>query len=156
MLNIACDYCNKPLSELGGLLFDAPNTEGMTKKYHACKKCFALLTPKPAEGAASIEDVIKLGLKVALVKSATRVEGSEKLITLELDDGRDGRVILAGIGKAYEPDTLVGRNIVIVGNLAPRVMMGQTSQGMLLAASSDDGPVLLMPERPVNPGASVG
>jgi len=156
MINITCDYCHKQLSELGGLLFDAPNADGLAKKYHACKKCFAVFTPKPDGSLATIDDVIKLGLKIALIKSAKRVEGSEKLIKLELDDGGGGRIILAGIGKVYQPEQLVGRNIVIVSNLTPRVMMGQTSQGMLLAASADEGPVLLMPENPVSPGASVG
>lgn len=156
MLSVTCDYCNKQLSELGGLLFDAPNAGGMARKYHACKKCFATLTPKPAGALASIDDVIKLGLKTARVSAAERVEGSEKLLKLTLEDGGEGRTILAGIGKVYTPEVMVGKTIVIVGNLAPRAMMGHTSQGMLLAASAEEGPVLIMPESSVDAGASVG
>lgn len=155
-MTISCDYCNKQLTELGGLLFDAPNTEGMTHKYHACNKCFAKFTPKPEGSLVSIDNVTSLGLKVATIKTAERVGGSDKLIKLELDDGGEGRTILAGIGLAYETDALLGRQIVIVGNLAPRTMMGQVSQGMLLAASGESGPVLLMPEGTVESGSSVG
>jgi len=109
----------------------------------------------------SIEDFSKVEMKIATILSASRVEGSEKLVRLEVNAGERGetgepktRQILAGIAKAYEPETLVGRQIVIVANLEPRKLMGLESQGMLLAASGDM-PVLLAPEREVPPGSGI-
>ncbi|MEK7493877.1 MAG: methionine--tRNA ligase subunit beta, partial [Patescibacteria group bacterium] len=64
--------------------------------------------------------------------------------------------IVAGIGKRYAPEELIGKQIVIVANLAPRALMGIESHGMLLAASDDDGLALVAPDRDVAPGAQVG
>ncbi len=103
-------------------------------------------------------DEFKQGeLRVGKILEAVRVEGSDKLLKLKVDLGEaEPRQILAGIGKAYAPETLIGREIVVVANLDPREMMGLTSQGMLLAASSESGPVLLMPEKEVPPGSKIG
>ena len=104
----------------------------------------------------SIEDFKKAELKIAKILSAERVEGSEKLIKLKVSLGEEERQIVAGIGKAYEPEALIGKEIVVVANLEPRTLMGGESQGMLLAASEGDGlPVLLVPEREIAPGSSV-
>ena len=104
----------------------------------------------------SIEDFKKAELKIAKILSAERVEGSEKLIKLRVSLGEEERQLVAGIGKAYEPEALIGKEIVIVANLEPRTLMGEESQGMLLAASEGDGlPVLLAPEREIAPGSSV-
>jgi len=83
----------------------------------------------------TIDDFAKVELRVAQVKVAERVKGADKLLRLEVDLGYEQRQILAGIAKAYEPEQLVGRKIVIVANLAPRKMRGLESNGMLLAAS---------------------
>lgn len=110
----------------------------------------------------SIDDFKKIELKVAKVISAERVEGSDKLIKLMLDLGLEektnlpaSRQVIAGIGKAYEPETLVGKEIVIVANLEPRFLMGLESQGMVLAANAESGPVLIMPEKEVAPGTEL-
>ena len=98
----------------------------------------------------------QIDLRIAKIFSAERVEGSEKLVQLEVDLGGEKRQIIAGIGKVYEPENLIGREIVIVANLDTRKLMGLESQGMLLAASDDDGnPVIIMPEREVQPGAGI-
>jgi len=91
----------------------------------------------PATGnqTIAIDDFLKVDLRVAQVKVAERVKGADKLLRLEVDLGYEQRQILAGIAKYYEPETLVGRKIVIVANLAPRKMRGLESNGMLLAAS---------------------
>ncbi|MEK7600364.1 MAG: methionine--tRNA ligase [Patescibacteria group bacterium] len=101
-------------------------------------------------------------LKVGTVKSAERVAGSEKLLKLAVDLGEltesgeaTHRQILAGIGKRYAPETLAGMQIVVVANLEPRALMGIESQGMLLAASDDQGPVLLTPHTPVPAGSGI-
>jgi len=91
----------------------------------------------------SIDDFSKVELRVAQVLVAERIPKADKLLRLEIDLGYEKRQILAGIAQHYEPEKLVGRKIVIVANLAPRKMRGLESNGMLLAASLDDGaPVL--------------
>jgi len=113
----------------------------------------AALSPIPPQGAAeqpsasaqviSIDDVMKLDLRVAQILVAERVPKADKLLRLEVDLGYEKRQILAGIAQYYEPEKLVGRKIVIVANLAPRKMRGLESNGMLLAASLEGGaPVL--------------
>ena len=85
-----------------------------------------------------IEDFMKVDLRVGKIVSAERVEKSEKLIKLKVDIGTETRQVVAGIGKSYSPEELLGKSIVIVANLKPAKLMGIESQGMLLAASSGD------------------
>lgn len=102
------------------------------------------------------DDFIKTDLRVAKILSAEKVEGSDKLVKLQIDVGELGqRQLVAGIGKVYEPAILVGKQIVIVANLEPRKLMGVESNGMLLAASDEMGPVLICPESEVLPGAGI-
>jgi methionyl-tRNA synthetase len=92
----------------------------------------------------TIDDVIKVDLRVAQILVAERIPKADKLLRLEVDLGYEKRQILAGIAQYYEPEKLVGRKIIIVANLAPRKMRGLESNGMLLAASlpPDGAPVL--------------
>jgi methionyl-tRNA synthetase len=91
----------------------------------------------------TIDDFAKVELRVAQIKVAERVPKADKLLRLEVDLGYEQRQILAGIAEAYTPESLVGRKIVIVANLAPRKLRGLESNGMLLAASLEGGkPVL--------------
>jgi methionyl-tRNA synthetase len=91
----------------------------------------------------TIDDFAKVELRVAQILVAERVPKADKLLRLEVDLGYEKRQILAGIAQHYEPEKLIGRKIVIVANLAPRKMRGLESNGMLLAASLEDGaPVL--------------
>jgi methionyl-tRNA synthetase len=91
----------------------------------------------------TIDDFVKVELRVAQILVAERIPKADKLLRLEVDLGYEKRQILAGIAQYYEPEKLVGRKIVIVANLAPRKMRGLESNGMLLAASLPDGaPVL--------------
>ncbi len=85
-----------------------------------------------------IEDFMKVDLRVGKIVSAERVEKSEKLIKLKVDIGTETRQVVAGIGKSYTPDNLLGKSIVIVANLKPAKLMGIESRGMLLAASNGD------------------
>jgi len=105
----------------------------------------------------SFDDFKKVELRVAVVRNAERVEGSDKLLRLELEDGsEDGRQLVAGIGKKYNPEDLIGRTIIIVANLEPRSLMGIESQGMLLAASNEEeGPVLLTTMEAIDPGSEI-
>ena len=91
----------------------------------------------------SIDDFAKIELRVGVVKVAERVPKADKLLRLEIDIGTEVRQVLAGIAEAYAPETLVGRKVVIVANLAPRKLRGMESNGMIVAASIEGGkPVL--------------
>ena len=98
----------------------------------------------PASNTITIDDFAKVELRVGQVKVAEKVKGADKLLRLEVDLGTEVRQIVAGIAKAYDPEKLIGRKVVIVANLAPRKLRGLESQGMIVAASlGDDGvPVL--------------
>lgn len=86
---------------------------------------------------------------------AQPVEGSEKLLRLEVDFGDYKRQILSGIAKWYTPEDLVGKQLPFIVNLEPRKMMGFESQGMLIATDDEHGAVLLLPNRPVVAGTSL-
>ena len=98
----------------------------------------------PASNTITIDDFAKVELRVGQVKVAEKVKGADKLLRLEVDLGTEVRQVVAGIAKAYDPENLIGRKVVIVANLAPRKLRGLESQGMIVAASlGDDGvPVL--------------
>jgi methionyl-tRNA synthetase len=111
----------------------------------------ALLGKKPAEAAVpsgsekiTIDDVMKVDLRVGLVKFAERVKNSDKLMHMKVDIGEaEPRTIVAGIAEAYTPEQLLHRKVVIVANLQPRKLKGIESNGMIVAASVDGGkPVL--------------
>jgi len=92
-------------------------------------------------------------LRVGKVLEAERVPKSDKLIKMKVDLGFELRTIVGGIGKAYAPEVLVGRQVVVVANLAPRKLMGIESHGMLLAASDNAGlPYLIAPADDARPG----
>ena len=97
----------------------------------------------------------KVDLRVVEIKAAEPVEGSEKLLKLTISLGSEERQIVSGIAKSYTPESLIGRQVVIIANLEPRSLMGLESQGMLLAADSPDGPVILGPERLVAAGVKI-
>ncbi len=104
----------------------------------------------------SIDEFVKIDLRVARILAAEKVKGSKKLIKMQIDVGTEQRTIVAGIAEAYEPETLVGRSVVIVANLKPAKLMGIESNGMVLAASPEGGlPVLLGFENPPPPGSRV-
>jgi len=114
----------------------------------------------PAVGAderIGIEDFQKVRLRTAKILVAERVPKSNKLMRLEVDLGDERRQIVAGIAAAYEPEALIGRNIVVVANLKPAKLMGVESNGMVLAASVGEAgaPVLLDVPADVPPGSKV-
>lgn len=113
----------------------------------------------PGKATITFDDFMKLDLRVATVREAILHPNADKLLALqvELADG-EMRQILAGIRAAYDPETLVGKQIIIVANLAPRKMRGLESQGMLIAASNDDHSdlALLTLDKPMPAGASCG
>ena len=117
----------------------------------------ATIAPVPADDRISIEDFQKVRLRTAKIVTAERVPKSNKLMRLEVDLGDERRVIVAGIAAQYEPEALIGRNVVVVANLKPAKLMGVESNGMVLAASVGDAgvPVLLDVPADVPPGSKV-
>lgn len=114
--------------------------------------------PAPAAPAQiTIDEFVKIQLKTAKVLSAERVPKSEKLLKLQvsLGEGAEQRQIVAGIGKKYEPEALIGKTIVIVANLKPAKLMGIESQGMVLAAGDSEVRGLVTLLEDVEPGTKV-
>lgn len=101
------------------------------------------------------DDFKKIELKIARIIEAEEVLGAEKLLKLKIDLGGETRQIVAGIKKVYQAKDLVGKEIVVVVNLEPRMVMGVESNGMLLAASDENGPVILRPDKDVPPGSGI-
>ena len=106
----------------------------------------------------TIEDFKKLDLRIGTVTAAEKIPDADKLIRLLVDLGeQEPRQIIAGIAAFVpEPEELIGKQYVFVANMAPRMLRGLQSNGMLLAASSEEGPILLMPEKAAPSGAQVG
>ncbi|MFN4219159.1 MAG: methionine--tRNA ligase subunit beta [Candidatus Bipolaricaulia bacterium] len=105
----------------------------------------------------TIEEFQKIELRVATILTAERVPGADKLLKLQIDLGTEQRQLVAGIAKHYTPEELVGKQIVVVTNLQPAVIRGVESQGMLLAASTDDQSqvAVVTLQRPVPNGCRV-
>jgi methionyl-tRNA synthetase len=103
----------------------------------------------------TIEDFQKIQLRVGKILAAERVPKSQKLLKLQVDLGQDQRQIVAGIGKKYDPESLIGQLIVVVANLKPAKLMGVESQGMVLAAGDKEVQGLVMPSPEVPVGEKV-
>ena len=107
------------------------------------------------------DDFVKLDLRVATIVEAEAHPNADRLLKLQIDLGSEKRQICAGVKAYYDPAELVGRQIIVVANLAPRKIRGEESNGMLMAASAMDGEeltdvVLLAPGKPVPAGSAVG
>jgi len=106
--------------------------------------------------AIKYEDFAKLELRVAKVIDARPHPNADKLLLLQIDVGGETKQIVAGIRQHYTPEQMVGRLIVVVNNLEPAILRGESSQGMLLAATSGEKVVLLQPaDVECIPGAKV-
>jgi len=101
------------------------------------------------------EDFQKLDIRIGKVLSAEKVEGSDKLIKLEVSLGEERKQIIVGMAKFYEPDYFLNKELVILVNLEKRKFRGIESQGMVLAADVNGEPILLLPEKEVPPGSIV-
>ena len=128
--------------------------EGQDKKVEA--------TPPVESKAAStgsreinINEFFRLELRVAKVLTAEGVPNTDKLLKLEVDIGSERRQVVAGIAQVYEPEALVGKNIIVVANLQPARIRGVESRGMLLAADVGGRPIVATFEEDVPPGTRV-
>lgn len=146
---------------VSGLLFEKIEDDVIEKqlaKLHAKKKLMnpvvAEVTPLKSE--ITFDDFAKLDIRVGKVLTAEKMEKSNKLLKLLVDTGVDKRTVLSGIAQHYTPEEMVGKQVTLIANLAPRKMMGIESQGMILMAEDADGKLrLLQPNEVVMPGAVV-
>lgn len=136
-----------------------PMTEPHSQQRHAEAQQHTPSSPLPAGVGdfISIDDFMKVDLRVAKIVNAEHVEGAEKLLKLTLDIGEaKPRTVFAGIKSAYDPEKLKGRMTVMVANLAPRKMKFGLSEGMVLAASGESpGLFILGPDDGAQPGMRV-
>jgi methionine--tRNA ligase beta chain len=101
------------------------------------------------------DDFTKLDIRIAKVMHAEAIEGADKLLKLTLDVGELGeRTVASGIKQWYLPEDLIGKTVVYLANLQPRMLRGVESQGMIIAAGADEA-VLLIPEKEVTPGTII-
>lgn len=105
----------------------------------------------------SFDDFKKSDIRIGKIVTVEKVDGSEKLLKLEVDFGLElgKRQIISGIAKAYSPELLVNKQALFIVNLEPREIMGLISNGMILCASNDNLPVILQPEKEVLPGTQI-
>ena len=104
---------------------------------------------------ATIAEFQQIDLRVATVVAAEKHPNADRLLVLKVDLGTEQRQIVSGIRGSYEPESLVGTQIIVVANLEPAMLRGVESQGMLLATRDGDRVVVLRPDSPVPPGSKV-
>ena len=115
----------------------------------------AVVPPAAKPAVVTYDQFAQLDLRVALVLEAREHPNANKLLLLKIKVGDVVKQIVAGIRGHYEPAALVGRSIVVVNNLAPAMIRGEESNGMLLAASEGTNVILLQPERQIADGSKV-
>lgn len=110
----------------------------------------------PAKAEITFDEFSKMDMRIGTVIEAERVEKSKKLLKLKVDTGIDKRIVLSGIAEHYNPEDLIGKQVTILVNLAPRKIMGFESQGMILMAEDKDGTLkLIKTENPTSPGSTI-
>ena len=100
----------------------------------------------------NFNDFEKIDLRLIKIISAERVENSEKLLKILAEIGGERKQIIAGIGKFYSPEELIGKTVVAIVNLEPRMIVGLESQAMILAGKSEEGLSLIVPEKDLPSG----
>lgn len=103
----------------------------------------------------TFEDFKKLELIVVQIKEVKEHPNADRLYLLKVDTGKEEKQLVAGIRANYKPEELVGRKVVVINNLEPVVIRGEASNGMVLAASGEAGPVILAPEKDVPVGTII-
>jgi methionyl-tRNA synthetase len=121
---------------------------------------FPLAQPEAVEAASQktgidVAAFKALDLRVGVVKQAEKIEKSEKLLKLQVDIGGETRQIVAGIAQSYSPESMMGKQVVMIANLKPAKVMGVKSEGMLLAAHDNGALMVVQPDKPVAPGSKV-
>ncbi|MBI1824025.1 MAG: methionine--tRNA ligase [Nitrospirae bacterium] len=139
--------------EKGKSLFPRIETKGTESSETSPEKASSPVAPPPS--LVSIEDFLKIDLRAGKIISAERVPKSDKLLKLQIDLGSEIRQVVAGIGKRYSPEELIGLTIIVVANLNPAKLMGVESNGMILAAGGKEVSSLASFLSEVDPGAKI-
>ncbi len=130
--------------------------EAEIKKEEAKVEAKKEVVESPAKPTIGYEDFAKVGLKVGTILEAIKVPKSKKLLQFKVEVGSEIRTIVSGIAKWYNPEEMVGKNVVVVANLAPAKLCGIVSEGMLLCAEDSEGNVVLLaPEKVMASGADI-
>jgi methionyl-tRNA synthetase len=143
------------------LLFEKIEDDVIAKqlqKLNDSKKAIELANQPadPAKAEISFDDFQKMDIRIGTILKAERVEKSKKLLKLQVDTGIDKRTVMSGIAEHFSPEEIVGKQVTILVNLAPRKIMGVESQGMILMAADKDGKLrLLQPNEVVSAGSTV-
>jgi methionine--tRNA ligase beta chain len=107
------------------------------------------------EKMITFDDFKKIDMRIGKILSAEKVEGTDKLMKIEIDLGKEKRQLVAGIADMYDPNSLIGKEIPVLMNLEPRKIRGIESQGMILAVDVGGKPVIMHPDREVPPGSTI-
>jgi methionine--tRNA ligase beta chain len=103
----------------------------------------------------TFDDFKKLDIRIGKILAAEKVQGTDKLLKLEIDFGIEKRELVAGIAEIYQPEQVIGKEIPVLMNLEPRTIRGILSQGMILAADVEGKPVLMHPDNDIPPGSII-
>ncbi|MGB3466719.1 MAG: methionine--tRNA ligase [Cyclobacteriaceae bacterium] len=151
---------NQEISK-GELLFEKIEDELVEKqinKLEETKKQNEVPASKvsPAKSEVNFDDFMKMDMRVGTILEAEKVPKSSKLLKFKVDTGLDERTILSGIAKFFSPEEMIGKQVTVLVNLAPRKIMGIESQGMILMAENEDGSLkLLQPHEVADTGATI-
>lgn len=132
--------------------------EAQIKKLNDKKKSmeFAATPAEPSKPEVSFDEFSKMDMRIGKIVTAERVEKSKKLLKFQVDTGIDTRTVLSGIAEHFTPEEMIGKQVTLLVNLAPRKIMGFESQGMILTAADKDGKLrLLQPSEAVAPGSKI-
>lgn len=141
-------------AELLFVKIEDKEVEEQINKLEATK--LANVEAAPQKGEISYDDFAKLDIRIGKVVSAEKMKKSKKLLKLKVDTGIDTRTILSGIAQYFEPEQMVGKQVTVLINLAPRPMMGEVSEGMILMSEDADGSLqLISPNKEVKPGSVI-
>jgi len=108
-----------------------------------------------SKGVIEMSEFAKLDLRIGKIVNTERIEGSKKLIKLNVDVGNEMRQLVAGIAEEYTPEKLIGELVPVLVNLKPAKLMGVESQGMILAVEVNGKPILLHPDKEVPTGSRI-
>ncbi|MCB0497733.1 MAG: methionine--tRNA ligase subunit beta, partial [Cyclobacteriaceae bacterium] len=141
-------------AELLFVKIEDKEVEDQINKLEATK--LANVEAEPQKETITYDDFAKLDIRIGKVISAEKMKKSKKLLKLKVDTGVDTRTILSGIAQFFEPEDIVGKQVTVLINLAPRPMMGEVSEGMILMSEDADGSLqLIAPDRAIKPGSVV-
>ena len=141
------------------LLFTKFEDEDVEKQVEKLKQASAAaqtVTLEPAKPETTFEDFQKLDIRIATIIEAEKVAKTKKLLKLKVDTGMDQRTVVSGIAEFYSPEEIIGKQVCLLANLAPRAIKGIESQGMILMAESPDGTLsFVLPNQAVANGSSI-